>query len=922
MNILEHRALTGPNHHSPYPTIHMVLDIHPYEDVPSNRIDGFPERLLGLLPSLAEHRCSRGRPGGFVERLHEGTWMGHIVEHVAIELQCLAGMKVGFGKTRETDRPGIYTIAYRYRDAEAGIEAGRIAVELVEAMAAGEAYDVGAALDDLKRMRAENMLGPSTDAIVKEAKRRGIPVIRLNRASYIQLGYGKRQQRLQASLTGRTSCIGAEIADDKDRTKEILHDAGIPVPRGEVAASLEEAIEIAEDIGYPVVLKPRVGNHGRGVTTNIRTEEELVTAFELAREHHRHVVVEQHLEGSDFRVLVVNHRFVAAARRDPAAVTGDGKHTVAELVDITNADPRRGHDHDNVLTRIQVDDASLRLLAAQGLTLGSVPEEGRLVRLKGTANLSTGGTATDVTAEVHPHVRRACERASRLIGLDLMGLDIVAPHLRQPLQEVRGGIVEVNAAPGLRMHAYPTNGRPRNVGAPILDMLFPDRGNGRIPIVAVTGTNGKTTTARLTAHILARNGGTVGLATTSGVEIDGESIVEGDYSGPDGARTVLTDPAVDHAVLEVARGGILRRGLGFDQCDVGIFLNVASDHLGEGGINTIEDLAELKSVVVENVARTGTAVLNADDPHVVRYADGLRAKVTLFSMDSESPILAQHVARAGTVVTLADNQIVVRDGGGDDPVLDVRDIPITLGGAARFNIQNAMAAVAACRALGVPTDAIRDGLQTFEPSPQQLPGRLNLVEVGDYRVLVDYGHNVPALQALAPVVRALTRTRAIVMANGSGNRRDEDLRAFGCALAGMYEEVVLCDPDPRRRTPGETMRLVREGAEAGGLPASRIHCCDVDEAEAIRRAFAIARAGDLLVLQVSDIRQALQLVERERQARLPPQPPQQVVIEAPPAIDATLAGDAEARSKPVNPRPQRRRTDTGKEFPTVRRDIR
>jgi cyanophycin synthetase len=893
MKIIEHRALPGPNHHSPYPTILMVLDLEEMAEQPTSQLAGFAKALQALMPSLAEHRCSPDHPGGFLLRLQEGTLLGHVVEHVALELQCLAGMRVGFGKTRATGAPGRYAIAYRYRDAEAGLAAGRMAVEVVESILAGNPPPLAPLVEELRRLRQQGALGPSTDAIVREARRRGIPVTRLDDGNYLQLGQGARQQRIQASLTGRTSCIGAEIADDKDRAKRILAEAGVPVPRGEVVATWEGALGAAKELGFPVVLKPLVGNHGRGVTTGIQGPAQLRPAFEAAQAIHRHVVVEQCLQGADFRVLVVNHRFVAAARRDPASVTGDGRHTVAQLVDLANRDPRRGEAHDNFLTRIALDAHSLEMLSREGLTPASVPAAGAVVRLKGTANLSTGGTATDVTAEVHPHVRRMCERVSRLVGLDILGVDIVAPDLRQPLRQGEGGVVEVNAAPGLRMHALPSSGRPLNVGAPIIDMLFPGRQDGRIPLVAVTGTNGKTTTARLISHVLRAHGAKVGLATTSGVEVDGEPALEGDYSGPEGARTVLGDPIVDHAVLEVARGGILRRGLGYDLADVGILLNVANDHLGEGGIETLEDLADLKSVVVENVARNGTAVLNADDDLVHGYRGQLRSRVTLFSLDGDSPRVAEHVRRSGRAVTLSGHWVVVRDSTGDELVGDVRDFPVTLGGHARFNVQNVLAAVAACHALGVPCETIRKALEAFQATPEQLPGRLNVLEVEGNRVVVDYGHNVPALEALEPVVRGLAGGRVVAMCNASGNRRDEDILAFGQAIARMYDHVVLCDPDPRGRAPGETMRLVREGAVAGGLGEDHVEMAE-SEAAAIRRALAVAQPGDLVVLQVDDVKQAFAILEEPRThgAGRPQRPPRPWAerAEAPaPQVEAPLA---------------------------------
>ena len=861
MRIIEHRALRGPNHYSRYPTAFMLLDIGDLEDRPSDRIPGFNQRLLKLLPSLREHRCSPGYPGGFVERLERGTWAAHIVEHVAIELQVLAGIDVGFGKTRETKKRGVYSVVYRYRDEEAGLQAGRDAVNLVDAVVARRSVDVEALVRRLRELRDRNALGPSTGAIVEEARRRGIPVLRLD-GSYVQLGHGVKQRRIQASMTDRTGGIGIEIADDKDRTKTILQEAGVPVPRGETVTTPEGALEVAEELGWPVVVKPLTGNHGRGITVNVRTPDELAAAFEAAKAVHRKVVVEKMLLGSDHRILVVNHRFVAAARRDPAQVVGDGTSTVQRLIEGINGDPRRGMGHENVLTRIDVDDATLRLLAAQGLALDSVVPDGQVVALKTTANISSGGTATDVTDDVHPAVRFMAERISRIVGLDIMGVDVVAPDLRRPLQDSGGGVVEVNAAPGLRMHLQPSAGKPRNVAAPIVDMLFPRGSTGTIPIVAVTGTNGKTTTVRLLNHVLRYNGAKVGMATTTGVEIQNQAILEGDYSGPSGAQHVLREPLVDHAVLEVARGGILRRGLGFDECDVGILLNVASDHLGEGGIDTVEDLARLKSVVVEAVREGGTAILNAENPFVLARRDFLRpgVKVILVSLDPENPDFRQHVEDGGEGVTVSEGAIVLRRSGSEFQIATVRDVPITIEGHARFNVQNALAAVAAAHALGVPEEIICTGLTTFNPTVGQLPGRMNVLDTGRFKVVIDYGHNVPALQALAEVLPHLApRGRRINVASAAGNRRDEDLRAFGRAIAAMYHHILLSDPDPRHRARGETPDLVRDGLREAGFPEQNLQTF-LEEEDALDAAFEMAQEGDLVVLQVDDVKGAIEKV--------------------------------------------------------------
>ena len=865
MRILEHRALRGPNFYSPHQTIVLVLDLEEFEDRPSDRIPGLTDRLLNWLPGLREHRCSPGYPGGFVERLERGTWAAHIVEHLAIELQTAAGMPVGFGKTRETGERGVYTVVYRYREEESGLAAGRYAVELVEAAAEGREIDIERMLRRLSELRDASALGPSTGSIAEEAKKRGVPVIPLD-GSYIQLGLGANQRRLQATMTDRTSGIGIEIADDKKRTKQILREAGVPVPYGESVQTLKGALEVAEEIGYPVVLKPLSGNHGRGITTNVLTPEELEIAWGAATAVHDRVIVEKFLVGSDFRILLVNHKLVAAARRDPARVVGDGRSTVEELIEKMNEDPKRGEGHDKVLSRVHVDTDTQLMLERQRLHLSDVPEAGREVVLKSTANISSGGTATDVTDEVHPQVRAMCERVSRLVNLDIMGIDIVAPTLRKPLTASGGGIVEVNAAPGLRMHLAPTHGKPRDVAKPILDMLFPAGTKATIPVVKVTGTNGKTTTVRLIGHILRAHGGRVGITTTTGVEINDLPVLEGDFSGPSGAMAVLTDPTVDHAVLEVARGGILRRGLAMRDYDVGVLLNVQGDHLGEGEAKTIEDLARVKSVVVENVRPDGTAVLNAEDPLVAPLRTQLKSKVALFALDPQNPILREHVEDGGVAVTLEDGIVTIHQGGSAFPLLPARDIPITLDGKARFNVANALAAVAACHALGVPDETICRALSTFNPSAAQLPGRMNLFEVDRYHVLIDYGHNESALKALAEVLPEIARGgRILNVGSASGNRRDEDLRAFGRALASMYDTVFLCDPDPRGRAVGAAPRIVREGMVEAGFSPEKVHLIE-DEAEAIRTALDEADAGDLVVLQVDHVRRAIEHV-RARQDR-------------------------------------------------------
>ncbi len=864
MRILEHRALRGPNYYSRYLTIFMRLDIGELEDRPSDTVEGIVERATEVIPTLGEHRCTVGRPGGFLERLQRGTWAGHIVEHVAIELQNLIGFSVGFGKTLDTYESGVYVVVYRYRDEACGLAAGVEAVDIVERLFDGREIDMPAVIDRLKTVREAHMLGPSTASIVDAATHRDIPYARLSEeTSYVQLGQGHRQQRFQATVTWRTNLIASGIADDKDWTKQILGDAGIPVPHGRVCGSLEEALEAAHYLGYPVVAKPLVGNHGRGVSTDIGDDHALRDAYDVACARHSTVVVEQYIRGDDYRLLVIDGKLAAAARRRPAHVKGDGHSTLQQLVDKANRDPRRGVGHENLLTRIHVDEQTHRLIGQQGYTLESRIPSGEVVYLKATANLSTGGTATDVTDDLHPEVRYAAERIARLIGLDIIGIDLLAETLTRPLEEQSAGVVEVNAGPGFRMHLAPTEGQGRNVGSAVVDMLFPEPGNGRIPITAVTGTNGKTTTVRLISHLLRHAGRQVGMACTGTIEIDNHVIMRGDYSGPQGANIVLREPTVEQAVLEVARGAIMRRGLGFDACDVGVLLNIANDHLGESDIHTLDDLARCKTVVIDAVREGGTAVLNADDPRTLQAQEWARGNVIFFTMDPESRAVRRHVRDQGVAFTVDKDRIVMRQGHVEAEVIPVADVPIAFDGHAGFNIANALAASAAGYALGLSIADIQMGLQTFHPTPGQNPGRTNLIEAEGVRALIDYGHNVPALEALDELVRSLAANRRIAVASAPGNRRDEDLLALGAQLSKMHDALFICEPDPRGRPQGEAAGLLRRGVEAATADPCNVEIV-MDEYEAVERAFEEASEGDLLVLLVDDIESAIARLKERR----------------------------------------------------------
>ena len=862
------RTFDGPNLWAYKPLVHMELDLGRYEDYPSNLLPGFTERLVAAIPSLFEHRCSVGEPGGFISRMHEGTWMGHIVEHIALELQCLAGNMVKFGKTRSTDEHGVYNVVYEFIEETVGKEAGRIAVDLVMAVAEGRDYPLAEAQKKLAEMVEELAFGPSTLAILTEAKSRKIPMIRLNDANLVQLGYGRFQQRIQATTTSQTRMIAVDIACDKHLTKRLLDDIGIPVPKGVVVRKVEDAIAEAEDMGYPVVVKPLDFSHGRGISLNLLNREQLVAAFEKAQEYTRDIIVERFLKGRDFRVLVVNGQVIAVAERVPAHVVGNGKDTVQQLVDTLNADPRRGVGHEKVLTQVKIDDQTQRLLEEQQLTLEAVPAEGRMVLLKSTANISTGGTAVDRTDETHFANLEMAARAARCIGLDIAGIDVICEDITQPISATGGAIIEVNAAPGFRMHVAPSEGTPRDVAGPVVDMLFPAGTPCRVPIVSITGTNGKTTTSRMCAHILKMSGHKVGLTTTDGIYINGNLIRSGDMTGPWSARMVLKDPGIDFAVLETARGGILRAGLGFDRCDVGAVLNISDDHLGLAGVHTLEDLAHVKALIVEVVKPEGWAVLNAQDPHCVAMAAKCDGKVAYFALDPQHEGFVAHLESGGVGATCERGSVVIRDGRKRIPVVDCVDIPATYGGVAEANVKNALAASLICYLSGVAPEDIRQGLMTFDASYHLTPGRLNLVDVRDFRVLMDYAHNVAAYEEMARFVAAFYKKRSIGVVAAPGDRQDANLRAMGEIAGRAFDHVIIKEDDHLRgRKPGEVSSIMAAGAESARGSREGIEVF-LSESEAVEHALAMATKDDLVVITADDLHRTWEQVVRVRQAHL------------------------------------------------------
>ncbi len=870
MQILEIRTLRGPNYWSGYwkKLIIVRLDIGDYEDKPTHKIEGFFDRMNEVMPTLRAHGCSYQEEGGFLRRVEEGTWAGHVVEHFALELQTLAGMDTGYGRTRETDERGVYNVVFSYMEEEVGRYAARASVRLFENLAEGRSIDeikasIAADVQKMREIREDVRFGPSTGALVEEALSRDIPFIRLNDQSLVQLGYGVHQKRIQATVTANTNQIATDIAGNKHATKKLLGEMGVPVPKGYRIREEEELESTLESVGFPVVIKPLDGNHGKGATVGITDLEHAKIAFEKAKEYSRWVIVEQQLVGADFRALVVNNRLIAVAERIPAHVVGDGKSTIQELIDKTNADPRRGFGHENVLTLIEIDGQTLRCIRTRDYELDTILPEGEILHLKTTANISTGGTAIDRTDEVHPLNVFLFERIARIIGLDVAGVDIIAPNVSEPLAESGGGIIEVNAAPGFRMHLAPSEGIGRNVAEHVLDMLFPPRTPSRIPIIAVTGTNGKTTTTRMIAHILKGSGCTVGFTTTDGTYIQNQQILVGDNTGPVSAQLVLKDPTVEVAVLETARGGIIRSGLGFDYCDIGIVTNVAADHLGLKDVNTLEDLARVKSVIPRAVSKKGYAVLNAEDPLVFKMRDLVDGHCVYFSMDEHHPNIERQARRGRISCVYENGYITILKGKWKVRIEKAVNIPLTYGGRAEFMIQNVLAATLACFVHGVSLEDLRVGLTTFNAGTALTPGRLNFVEIGGVTVLMDYAHNPAGFRGLQSFIRKLPHKYHTVVLNGTGDRRDDDIREFGKIAADTFERVVIRRGNYLRgRSEEEMFRLLQEGiAQSENKPQVRIM---PESRDAIHHAIKHGRKGELVVTLADRVPDDIKYVQEYR----------------------------------------------------------
>jgi len=838
----------------------MRLDLEELEQLPTDKIPGFLERLEKMIPSMQSHRCSKDHAGGFFERVKEGTWMGHIIEHLALEIQTLAGMECGFGRTRGTGKVGIYNVVFSYMEEKVGVYAAKASVKIAEALIHSKEHDLAGDIKIMREMRELVRFGPSTGSIIDEAVARDIPFIRLNSQSLVQLGYGKNQVRFRATMTDQTSSIAVDLASNKDETKRMLQEAAIPVAKGMCIDHKSEVHDAISNVGFPLVFKPLDGNHGKGASINVKTVEAALEAFEHAKKYSRKIIVEKFISGYDFRILVINHRFIAAALREPAHVKGDGKSTIQQLIEKENQDPRRGYGHENVLTEIAIDRETNEQLAKYNYTLETILKKDEICYLKGTANLSTGGTSTDVTDMVHPHNIFICERISRVIGLDICGIDIMATNLSEPLETNGGVVLEVNAAPGFRMHLAPAKGLPRNVAAPVIDMLYPPGKNCRIPIIAITGTNGKTTTTRLIAHIVKNNGYRVGFTTSDGIYVQNSMLTKGDTTGPVSAEFILKDPTVEFAVLETARGGILRAGLGFSRCDVAVVTNIQEDHMGLSDINTLKDMANVKGVVVKSVKRDGYAVLNADNKHCVSIAKGADCNIAYFSIDENNPVIQEHCKKGGIAAIYENGNITIKKGEWKFRVEKVTTIPLTFGGRVTFMIYNVLAATLASYVYGFTIEDIRLSLETFIPSAAQTPGRMNIFDFKDYKVMIDFAHNADGFRGIKEFLSTIDSPYKIGIITGTGDRRDNDIREMGRISAQMFDHIIIRqDKFLRGREADDIVRLLVEGIKEVNHEQSYEYI--PKEVEALKHALSMAKPGTYITALSDVIDNAIDLVQ-------------------------------------------------------------
>ena len=865
MKIIDLRTMRGPSYWSVKHTKLIVSKVDLQENAGqwSNAIAGFPARLMKLFPNI-----SQIQPGGMsgkqaakhqpltLEALNDGEPLGYVIQHVALELQRQAAMPVYWGKSYPAHEEGVEFVVFAYQEERAGRRAAEAAVEIVEALCKKEKVDLKPIIDELHEIREDEFFGPSTYSIVAEAASRNIPYIQLKNSNIIQLGYGVNQRRIWATTTSLTSHAGVEVAGNKNRTKAMLNDAGVPVPRGTTVYSEAGLRDAIDELGFPIVTKPLDGNHGKGATIRIMNWKDAAEGLKAAQVYSRAVIVEQFIEGFDFRLLVVNGKLIAAAKRTPAAVTGDGKSTIQQLIDEVNKDPRRGIGHEKVLTSIKADKHTLDILKARKLTLKSVLPAGEEIYLKSTANISTGGTATDVTDQMHPYNVLLAERVAGIVGLDICGIDLMATDIAVPLNESRGAVIEVNAAPGFRMHISPAEGLPRNVAAPVVDMLFPRGSTARIPIIAITGTNGKTTTTRLIAHLVASKGYKVGFTTTDGIYIQGVQLQKGDCTGGQSAEFVLKDPTVNYAVLETARGGMLRSGLGFHNCDIAVVTNVAADHLGLRDIYTVEEMAAVKGVLPRTVRKNGWAVLNADDDLVYAMARTVDCQVALFSMHEHSPRIQEHVEAGGVAAVYEEGYVTIYRNSYKLRIDRAMEFPVTFGGRAGFNIENCLAAALAGYLAGFDKDDIKTALRTFVPSATKTPGRMNIYKFPKFEVIVDYAHNTAGINKFAEFMNATPATHKIGVVSGLGDRRDEDTLGFARVAGRIFDEVILRQDRDLRGKSAEFLREIMERGLRLDKPDLKITYIE-KEPDAIDHVLHTAPEGAVVTLFTENIADTL-----------------------------------------------------------------
>lgn len=865
MKIISSYAYKGRNIYSHKPVVKMTIDLGEYYDTPTKAIDGLNGFLTNLLPGLKKHSCSRGYEGGFIERLEEGTYLAHVIEHVSIELQNVLGYDVSFGKAFKGDKDNIYNVVYTYINELAGIEVGRIAVDLINCFIEGKDFDFDKEMKELKAKCVKTDLGVSTSMIMKEAEKRGIPVIKIGDGSLLQLGYGKNSRLLQATLSDNSTCISVDIACNKTLAKSIMAEYGLPVPEGKVVSSENELLQYCMTIGFPVVIKPNFGSHGIGVSINLRTPEEALNAYKIASEYEDTILVEKFVKGNHYRLLVVGDKMVAAALRLAAHVIGDGESTIEELIERENSEnPLRGEDHEKPLTKIVVDKVVLAYLEKQRKTLQYVPKKGETVFLRENDNLSTGGIAIDVTDEVHPDNAKMAVMAAKVIGLDIAGVDITVSDISIPLDKSNGAIIEINAAPGIRMHHFPSKGQGRNVAGEIVKLLCPEGKDVSIPVISVTGTNGKTTTVRMISHILRAMGKNVGMTNTDGVYFNDECLKRGDNTGPISARTVLMDKRIDYAVLETARGGIVNRGLGYDLADVGVITNIQEDHLGIDGIYDMEDMAFVKALIIEAVKNDGYAVLNADDEYCMKFKDRTKANLILFSANADNEHFNNHIKRGGVGFFADDNNLYFCQGNETTTLMSIDQIPAAMGGILRHNVYNALAAASGAYGLGIKIEDIIKGLSTFESNEKDNPGRFNQFDVNGVKVIIDYGHNIEGYKNVLDSLKKMKKKKLIGVIGVPGDRTDSSTIAIGEMSGNFFDRIYIKeDKDKRNRKPGEIAALLKKGCQMGVIPESEI-TVELSEEKALEMAIAAAEPDDIIVVFYEEYEPLVRVVEKMR----------------------------------------------------------